>query len=265
MGQSLTWNFPPILQRKPLSLDDKINHSKLISHWRHIPVDKLSAKNPSSQAAEFQFWKVSWFRRVCGVRARIASERSGQVSPLFAVGPQPGSSALPFHFPLKCYLPAMPALPACPPVSGPPTLPTLPQPPPIPSVAQIKTKHASAASSDPNVGEYSNLCKTLDWGIRALRENHLNHTTGRHCSMCNCGLRNTETTLVSNIQLCSVSSLPKAACFASERDLAPYVINLEENRATAQWPGWKVLPSSSCQPSVKLLVPSTEHCSLSWD
>ena len=41
--------------------------------------------------------------------------------------------------------------------------------------------------------------------------------------MCNCGLRNTETTLVSNIQLCSVSSLPKAACFASERDLAPYL------------------------------------------
>ena len=93
----------------------------------------------------------------------------------------------------------------------------------IPSVAQIKTKHASAASSDPNVGEYSNLCKTLDWGIGALRENHLNHTTGRHCSMCNCGLRNTETTLVSNIQLCSVSSLPKAACFTSERDLAPYL------------------------------------------
>ena len=96
------------------------------------------------------------------------------------------------------------------------------------------------------MGEYSNLCKTLDWGIRALRENHLNHTTGRHCSMCNCGLRNTETTLVSNIQLCSVSSLPKAACFASERDLAPYVINPEENRAMAQWHGWKVLPSSSC-------------------
>ena len=119
VGQSLTWNFPPILQRKPQSLDKKINHSKLISHWRHIPVDKLSAKNPSSQAAEFQFWKVSWFWRVCGVRARIASERSGQVSPLFAVGPQPGSPALPFHFPLKCYLPAMPALPACPPVSGP--------------------------------------------------------------------------------------------------------------------------------------------------
>ena len=160
------------------------------------------------------------------------SHQSGQDrSPRYLQWAQPGSPALPFHFPLKCYLPAMPALPACPPVSG-PSYPT--PPPPIPSVAQIKTKHASAASSDPNVGEYSNLCKTLDWGIGALRENHLNHTTGRHCSMCNCGLRNTETTLVSNIQLCSVSSLPKAACFASERDLAPYVINLEENRATAQ-------------------------------
>ena len=32
------------------------------------------------------------------------------------------------------------------------------------------------------------------------------------------------------------------------------LLYLEENRATAQWHGWEVLPSSSCQPSVKLLA-----------
>ena len=103
------------------------------------------------------------------------------------------------------------------------------------------------------MGEYSNLCKTLDWGIRALRENHLNHTTGRHCSMCNCGLRNTETTLVSNIQLCSVSSLPKAACFASERDLAPYLA-LSRGESCHCTVTWVEGVAIKFLPSVKLLV-----------
>ena len=75
------------------------------------------------------------------------------------------------------------------------------------------------------------MCKTVDWGIGALRENHWNHTTGRHCSMCNCGLRNTETTLVSNIQLCSgVASLPKVPLSPPERT---WHLISGGNRATA--------------------------------
>ena len=55
----------------------------LVTH----PLTNYQERIPSSQTADYQFWKVYWIQRVCGLKARIASERSGQVSPLFALGP----------------------------------------------------------------------------------------------------------------------------------------------------------------------------------